>query len=440
MTTINYVVPPTCYPTEMTNKTVIGHVPSAVNAGAQKNPIPPKRRRDLDLMRMFVVFGLFFFHSARIFDPTAWYVKNDPTIELLVIALGFAATWAMPLLFVIAGMGIWFSLRSRTMRVFAIERLRRLLVPLLFGIAVIVPPQIWLRLHIDPTYDESYWAFLPRFFDIRLDFADFPLFIGSDPTEGLFEPAHLWFLIVLFVFTFLLAPLIWFLRRPIGLQVINRLAAQSNKFWVIVLAGLPIGLLEAAYPFNALDGLGGWGRYSFAIFLLLGYVLPADRRFGQALFQRRKTALFAGVITFVVFGALFAFGSERPGANMMQDNDMISLAMRLIREVSGWIWIAAILGFAGAWGRRDHAAPSATPDPGRIDRLAAYLSEAVLPIYVLHQTVIVAVGFFVVQLSVAVVSKYLIICLTSVVVTLVIYDVAVRRNRLSRFLFGMKPL
>ncbi|MBT8456325.1 MAG: hypothetical protein KJO15_09520, partial [Alphaproteobacteria bacterium] len=96
MTTINYVVPPTCYPTEMTNKTVIGHVPSAVNAGAQKNPIPPKRRRDLDLMRMFVVFGLFFFHSARIFDPTAWYVKNDPTIDLLVIALGFAATWAMP--------------------------------------------------------------------------------------------------------------------------------------------------------------------------------------------------------------------------------------------------------------------------------------------------------------------------------------------------------
>ena len=424
----------------MTKQAETGGVPSDVNVPAQKKPIPPKRRRDLDLMRMLVVFGLFFFHSARIFDPTAWYVKNDPTSELLVIALGFAATWAMPLLFVIAGTGIWFSLRSRTLGVFAIERLRRLLVPLLFGIAVIVPPQIWLRLRGDPAYHESYWTFLPRFFNIRLDHADFPLFIGSDPAVGLFEPAHLWFLIVLLVFTFLLAPVIWFLRGPIGLQVINRLAAQSNKFWVIVSAGLPIGLLEAAYPFNALDGLGGWGRYSFAIFLLLGYVLPADQRFGRALFQHRKAALFGGVITFVVFGALFAIGSERPGANMMQDNDMISLAMRLIRGVSGWIWIVAILGFAGAWGRRDHAAPSASQDPGRIDRLAAYLSEAVLPIYILHQTVIVAVGFFVVQLSAGAVSKYLIICLTSVVVTLVIFHVVVRRNRLSRFLFGMKPL
>lgn len=413
--------------------------PSAQNGRVEQKLKPPKRRRDLDLMRMFVVFGLFFFHSARIFDPTAWYVKNDPTSELLVIALGFAATWAMPLLFVIAGTGIWFSLRSRTIGVFAIERLRRLLVPLLFGLVVIVPPQIWLRLHGDPAYSESYWAFLSRFFEVRLDFADFPLFIGSDPVAGLFEPAHLWFLIVLLVFTFMLAPVIWFLRRQAGLQVIERLAAQSDKFWVIAAAGLPIGFLEAAYPFNSLDGLGGWGRYSFAVFLLLGYLLPADQRFGQALFQHRKTALVVGVVTFAIFGALFAIGSESPDVNMMQDNDLASLAMRLIRGISGWIWIVAILGFAGAWGRRDHFASAARRDPGRSDRIAAYLSEAVLPIYILHQTVVVVVGFFVVQLSVAAVLKYMIICLTSVLVTFVIYDVAVRRTRLSRFWFGRKP-
>ena len=111
---------------------------------------------------------------------------------------------------------------------------------------------------------------------------------------------------MLFVFTALLAPVIWLLRRPIGLQVIGRLAARSNTFWVVLAAGTPIGFLEAAYPFNALDGLGGWGRYSFAIFLLLGYLLPAGRRFNQALFKHRKAALFTGVITFLFFGALFA--------------------------------------------------------------------------------------------------------------------------------------
>lgn len=120
--------------------------PLTVNGAGRHASTPPKRRRDLDLMRMAVVFGLIFFHSARIFDTSPWYVKNNPTSDLVIVVLGFAAIWAMPLLFVIAGMGIWYSLRSRTMSVFAVERFRRLLVPLLFGILVMVPPQIWIRL------------------------------------------------------------------------------------------------------------------------------------------------------------------------------------------------------------------------------------------------------------------------------------------------------
>ena len=100
---------------------------------AEPDPTRPARRRDLDLMRMFVVVGLVFFHSARIFDTGDFYVKNEPTSDLVDAAIGFAATWGMPLLFVIAGMGIWYSLRSRTTRAFVGERVRRLLVPLVFG-------------------------------------------------------------------------------------------------------------------------------------------------------------------------------------------------------------------------------------------------------------------------------------------------------------------
>ena len=111
----------------------------------------PERRRDLDLMRMFVVVGLVFFHTARIFDTGDFYVKNDPTSELVSIAMAFAAMWGMPLLFVISGMGIWYSLRSRTMKAFSWERVRRLLVPLVFGVLVIVPPQIWTRLRASAT-------------------------------------------------------------------------------------------------------------------------------------------------------------------------------------------------------------------------------------------------------------------------------------------------
>jgi len=93
-----------------------------LDASDQKNRSSqlPKRRRDLDVMRIFIVVGLIFFHSARIFDPMDWYVKNDQTSEVVTILLGFAAMWAMPLLFFVAGMGIWYSLRARTMAIFGV--------------------------------------------------------------------------------------------------------------------------------------------------------------------------------------------------------------------------------------------------------------------------------------------------------------------------------
>lgn len=126
------------------------------SVGLGKGAKGSARRRDLDLMRTFVVMGLFFFHSARVFDTTEWYVKNDRTSEFVDVLLSFAAMWGMPLLFVVSGMGIWYSLRSRTIGAFAGERVRRLLVPLVFGLLVIVPPQVWTWLRGDPEYDESY--------------------------------------------------------------------------------------------------------------------------------------------------------------------------------------------------------------------------------------------------------------------------------------------
>lgn len=397
----------------------------------------PERRRDLDLMRMFVVVGLVFFHTARIFDTGDFYVKNDPTSELVSIAIAFAAMWGMPLLFVISGMGIWYSLRSRTMKAFSGERVRRLLVPLVFGVLVIVPPQIWTRLRADPGYDESYWQFLPRFLDVQFTPGAFPFVVGGDPATALFEWAHLWFVILLFAFSLLLLPLIWFLRKPACLQAIERIAERTDRLWIIVVAGLPFAVLDAAL--GGEEGLAGWSRYSYAVFILYGYLLATDRRFGQALRRHRKSALILGIVTFAVVGFLFALGSESEGVDTLRDYDSVSLGMRAIKGVSGWLWVVTILGFAARSGQGGRTSPKTKPVPSVLNRIGAYTSEAVLPFYVLHQTVIVLLAFYVVDWQISATLKYLIICLISLVVILAIYDVAVRRTRPTRFLFGMKP-
>jgi glucans biosynthesis protein C len=65
------------------------------------------RRQDLDLMRAMVVGGLIFFHTARIFDPLDFYVKDRPPNLPLTLFVLFAGLWGMPLLFVVSGLGAW---------------------------------------------------------------------------------------------------------------------------------------------------------------------------------------------------------------------------------------------------------------------------------------------------------------------------------------------
>ncbi|MDH5615909.1 MAG: acyltransferase, partial [Acidimicrobiia bacterium] len=97
------------------------------------------------------------------------------------------------------------------------------------------------------------------------------------------------------------------------------------------------------------------------------------------------------------------------------------------------------LGFASGSGKDSRASADTKAVPSVLNRVSSYTSEAVLPFYVLHQTVIVLLAFYVVDWPISATLKYLTICLISLVVILAIYDVAVRRTRPTRFLFGMKP-
>lgn len=277
-------------------------------------------------------------------------MKNDPTSDLVTAALAFAALWGMPLLYVIAGMGIWYSLRRRSTTTFAWERVRRLLVPLVFGVLVIVPPQVWTRLRGDPAYDESYWQFLPRFYDVRFNLAEFPFVIGDDPATGLFEVGHLWFVVLLFAFSLVLLPLIWYLRRPAGLRLIERLAGDIDHLWVIAVAGFPFAALDAAL--GSEEGLAGWNRYSYAAFILYGYSLAADRRFGRAVRQHRKGALVLGFVTFIGGMALYVM-QESGGGAPLSDYDLLSVGFRALKGVSGWLWVVAIMGLAAGSGKQE---------------------------------------------------------------------------------------
>ena len=350
----------------------------------------------------------------------------------------------MPLLFTIAGFAIWHSLQKRTVAAFVRERLHRLFIPFIVGLLVIVPPQVYFQLCGDPAYQESYAQFYPRFFDITFAM-DFPWFFSTAPATNIFSPAHLWFLYILLVFTLLLLPVFLYLRGSAGRQLVSHVARFSARPWAIFLLALPIAVIEAAL---GTDLAGGWYQSAYLVFLIYGYLLAADARFGQILRACRKGSLVLAVVGSVGGMVGFAIIAESADSDPSQAYDLASVMLRFFKGIIGWCWLAAILGFLedarNKWqlarDTRDSRHESRASPSTRtfLDRVERYANEAVLPFYLLHQSVIVATGFYVVPWHISALLKFLIISSTAFIMTLLLYEVVIRRTRLTRFLFGMK--
>ena len=413
----------------------------------------PRRRRELDAMGMLVVVGLVFFHSAQIFYYGDFYAKNEPpnieSVSQLVSTLfiAFAGLWGMPLMFLIAGLAVWYSLRKRTAGQFALERARRLVIPLVVGTLLLVPPIVYFGQKSDPAYTETYLQFLPRFFNVQLTF-DFPRFLTAAPPDELFSIAHLWFLEYLFVFTLVLLPLWLYLRRPAGKRLVDRFGAFCALPWAIYLLALPIAIIEAAL---GTEYTGGWNRYAYIPFLIYGFLMAADGRLGRAFQRHRRSALILGLVALLAYYAANYMLGPAVEFDAQTKYDLPNVLFRALKGITSWFWVVLIMGLAAGVGKRRPRKgtepgreplpdPSVAPrKPSLMDRVSAYAGESQLPFYVLHMMPIVIIGFYVVQWEVNALIKYLVIVLVTLVVTLLLYDIAVRRTWLTRFLFGMKP-
>ncbi|MBG0857546.1 acyltransferase [Streptomyces spinoverrucosus] len=376
------------------------------------------RRGELDILRALVVLGLVFFHAALVFSPDDdFYVKNARTTDVVTVVAGFGVVWAMPMLFLVAGLGARHSIRRRGPGGFARERLVRLGVPLVFATLALVPVPQWLRLRAaDPGYDESYWHFWPRFFDVRPDPADFPFVLEGEH----FETGHLWFVVLLLVFCLLLAPV----AAPFAASADRAGAAVARRPLMLLLPALPLAAINALLGME--ESFAGWHRWAYLLFFLYGFALADDERARAA---TRRLAVPVGVL------GLALFAGTAPGFVTIDDPftawTPFALFTRALFGAAGWCWVVAILGLLDR--PRKRAARS-----GRGSGAWAYFAFAALPLYVLHQPVVVAFAYGVVGWDAPMAVKYVVIVAASLAVILLVYEFGVRRTRVTRFLFGMR--
>jgi glucans biosynthesis protein C len=358
-----------------------------------------QRRYDLDALRVLAVLLLLPFHSARVFDIfDPFYVKSPQASGGLSWAVvAFLNPWHMPLLFVLAGAASWLALRHRGSRGYLGERTRRLLVPLLFGVLVIVPPQAFLASRFRGS-EVSVAAFLSDYWTVEGDLTGY---------TGSWTPAHLWFIGFLFVFSLVALPLFvrWRSRR-------------LHTRWLLV--AMPLVLLAANELPAPNDGpQNPW--YSLCLFVA-GFLLLADPDAERAVHRHWRPLLVAAAATMTTVLGVWRLEI----ADGWGDGSLLDVGFSLVEEANTWLWVLALLGAARAL--------LSTPVRG-----LGYASEASFPCYVLHQTVIVAVAYPVVGWDLPLWQQFATVCLAAFALTLLLYEVLVRWTNPTRFLFGMRP-
>jgi surface polysaccharide O-acyltransferase-like enzyme len=371
----------------------------------------------LDWVRILAFFVLIAYHVGMYYVSWDWHVKSPFASSAPEAFMLLSAPWRLTLLFFVAGAASRFMLARVSTGAFVRKRSLRLLLPLVFGMLVIVPPQPYLEVVEKLRYGDGYSAFLGLYYSAydgfcREDCLDLPTW------------NHLWFVAYLWVYTLLLA----LLARLLPARAIQALSARMEDLlqgWkLIALPAAVLGLLRIllAERFPTTHGLvDDWYNHA-ASFLpfLLGALMAGSSGFWQQVEARRWNALALALCAWAAIVIWFHAPHEQLDGRLM---DVLSPVMRSVWALCTWSAIVAACGCA----RRHLNADG----PAR-----RYLTEAVFPLYIAHQTLIVVLAHALKPLGIAPGLEALLLMVLTAGGCFALFEL-VRRVPLLRPLFGL---
>jgi glucans biosynthesis protein C len=366
------------------------------------------RRHDLDWLRVLAILLLHVFHTGMAFNNWGWHIKNDVLLSWLDVPMGFLHQWRMPLLFLISGIGTTFALRSRRLSGFVKERNRRLLFPLVVGILLIVPPQVYCERLFQGVPFDSYWSFYQT------------VLRGMPYPEGNTSWHHLWFVAYLFVFSMLSLPFLAWMQTERGKARLESCRGWLGQNYRIYLLILPLAIIQISlrryWPTHQ-NLISDWANFCFQLFhFWCGILIAAHPGLWLRVQQLRKTSLILGLVTLAALLVDDVMG-VRGGYAYPLEYALLSCLT--------WFCIMAILGYAKHF-------------LNFRNRFLEYANEGIYPFYILHQTVIIVLGYHVIAWPLGATMKFFVLLFSSFVVSVATYEFLIRRWRWVRPCFGLK--
>ena len=374
---------------------------------------PAGRHYGMDWLRIGAFQLLILYHVGMAFVPWGFSIKLSAPIGWSVIPMFLTNPWRLSLLFAVSGFASAALLeRSRGIGAFLRSRMARLGIPLLAGMLIFVTPQPWVEFVTQHGYSHDFGYFLVHDY------------YRPQRIDGVFVPTymHLWFVVYLLVYT-----LIWgaLLTLP------QRWLTGARKAAETMLAGpalLPLGIGAFFCIHNFVSP--GWEDTHL---LVNDWSAHLDY-FGAFLFGvllRRSHALRANVARWwkvaavlAVLGWVYLAWAELPLSGDVGASYVLSLLYRVARSTEAWGAIVALVGLAETHWNRD-------------SRWRPMLAEAVFPFYIIHQTVIIVVGYWLLMTPTTAYERFLILVAATVAGNWAFYLIG-RRIELLRPLIGLR--
>jgi len=379
------------------------------------------RRHDIDALRVLAFGLLILYHAAMLYVAGAgwdFHLKSSNTTEWLQYPMLFLNRWRMELLFLVSGLAVNFMRRRGSLGRLAGKRSLRLLLPLVFGMLVVIPIQPYVQGLANHLVEPGFGHFLLRYWGG----GPWPAGAFTGWQYG-FTWNHLWYLPYLWVYTMLLLALLPLLESRTG-QRLRGACLKLRGARLLLLPALPLLLwaswLASRYPVSG----ALWGNwYAHAIYatvFLYGYLLGTDAGLWTELARLRRASLLTALGCFAGYYLL--------GIQTLSDAAALPLvlAARALHYLYLWSAIVAVLGWGHAYLDRPF-------------RWLPYAREAVYPWYVLHQSLLLLFAWQLMPLRLGPVAEPALILLATVGGCALLHEFVIRRVRWLRPCFGLDP-
>ncbi len=363
------------------------------------------RQYFIDWLRIGLIISVFFFHIGMIFNSWDWHVKSTEPQLYLEPIMAWLHLWRMPLLFLVSGAGTYYALGFRTVKKYLKERFTTLFNPFVVSIFTLVPVQVYIE-KIDS------YSSLSNFY--------LHMFDGVYPT-GNFSWHHLWFLIYLFLISFIISPFLNYLRsdkfKNAKDWIINKTSTKLGLNWVLPILISSQWVLRQYFPDSTHALINDWAYFTYyLLFFLCGFILFTSEKVINSLADQRRLYLAQTLIFTVIMFSFWVFEINIVGQDHLYGITEIVIA---------WSCGMAVIGYSKAYLNKDN-------------KYRKQLNIAIYPFYLLHQPLIVVVGYIVLQWQLPTLVNVVLITLISLLLSVGIYWFIIRRFNVTRLIFGLK--